>query len=140
MKKVSPEKITLLLGIGLFSFICLGRAFICALFVANSPSNLSLDSKYAADYHANWFSVLISVVVLTVFGFIALISIYGIIKDRNWAVKVWLGTTAPLVAYFLMALYLDPSNWLDHIFGLGLCAYSWFILWYVPRKQSKAIS
>jgi magnesium-transporting ATPase (P-type) len=126
--------------IGGFGCLCLARAAFCAYML----KHLSVDGIMANDaivaIKNTQELALVSIVVFSLVATISIVSAIGIFLNKAWATKVWLFTTVFISAYILFAFYNNPSDWLDYLTFFILSLYSWFILWYLPRKHAEAIS
>jgi hypothetical protein len=127
--------------IGGFGCICLVRAAICAhcfnlLLSINGITNNDVigELKNTQKLMINSF-ILFSIVAL-----ISIISAIGVFKNKVWAIKIWLFTTIPIFVYVLYGFFKYSSYWLQYLSTFVIILFSWYILWYLPRKQTEANS
>ena len=130
--------------VGMFGFWCLLRAAVCVyLFMqfdvsAKGLKHLSPDTISAVKSTHFW--LIVSIVAFAFVAMVSGVSAYGIFKDRNWARKIWVISSIALFIYFSLASWVDLSSLHAYIPGFILCIFSWYILWYVPRKNRKVDS
>ncbi len=125
--------------VGLFGLYCLFRAAICLYFLRDfdgSSNRLKYLSPDTALFVRHIHDTLtISTVVFAFVALVSGISAYGICRHRSWARKPWLLSCIALFIWFLFSSFLDLSSLPDYISGFALCIFSWYVLWYLPRKK-----
>ena len=127
--------------VGFFGFWCLLRAAVCVYFFIHfdvSPESfkyLSADTISVVK-HAH-YGLVVSVVVFAFVALISGVSAYGIYKHRNWASRTWMIVSMVLFIYFLLSSWLESSSFTAYIPGFILCIFSWYVLWYLPRKNQR---
>ena len=130
--------------VGLFGLWCLLRAAVCVyLFMRFDVSAKSL--KYLSPdtisvVKRTHYGLIVSIIAFAFVALVSGVSAYGIFKDRNWARKTWIISSVALFVYFFSASWVELSSLPDYIPGFILCIFSWYVLWYLPRKNRKVDS
>jgi hypothetical protein len=125
--------------IGAFGCLCLARAAICIYFFKLFPTDGSipyLSNDVLVKVKSTQRLMLISILIFSLLALVSITSAVGIFLNRAWASKVWLCATIFIFLYVVFACYNNSSEWLDYLFIFFLCLFSWFLLWYYPRKHT----
>jgi hypothetical protein len=125
--------------IGGFGCICLVRAAICAYYFNLLLSIDGMTNNDVIGELKNTQKLMIdSFMLFSIVALVSIISAIGIFKNKVWAIKIWLLTTIPIFAYILHGFYKYSSYWLQYLSIFFIILYSWYILWYLPHKQTEA--
>jgi hypothetical protein len=124
-----------------FGCVCLVRAAICVHFY---NLQLSIDGMTNNDVIGELQSthklMIDSFILFSIVGLISISSAIGIFKNKFWAIKIWLFTTVPIFVYILYGFYKYSSYRMQYLSVFFIILYSWYLLWYFPRKQTEANS
>ena len=134
----------LMVFIGLFGFWCLLLAAVCVFFLSHmdlSPNGLKYLSTDAILVVKNaHYGLVVSIATFVFVASVSGVSVYGIFNRRNWAKKTWMILSMILFIYFILASWIDSSSLPAYIPGFILCIFSWYALWYLPRKNMQVDS
>ena len=141
---ISSNILGLTVIIGLFSFYCVLRASVCVYFLSNmdiSPQGLKyLSTDTISVLKHTHYGLVFSIAAFTLVAVVSGVSAYGIINHKNWGKKAWMISSMILFIYFILASWIDSSSFQSHIPGFILCIFSWYVLWYLPRKNMQVDS
>ena len=126
------------LYVALFGSLCAVRAYYSGYFLVRvSKSSIAryLEADAASKIGSAKTMLTLSFTTFTFAALLAFVAAAGLFLRRTWAAKIWLYASAIFLLYFLFSLWVNPSGWSNYLAGLVLCLYSWFVLWYLPRKE-----
>jgi uncharacterized membrane protein YfcA len=124
------QRNSLLFIIGMFGVLCLAKASLGAYFLTDYFLH---DRKWIPGFQ-NPTAIYISVIMNAASALASAVAVYGILKDRRWAVNVWLVGTVILSGFAVLSLITDPQDWTGDIFAVLMFCVSWEFLWHRPRK------
>ncbi len=132
------EKRWLSIMIATFGVLCLVQSFFCAYIIYNlsiSGTFQYLTKNTFNEVVSTQNLLLISFFVYFLSGIFSIVPSIGIFKDKSWGRCIWLFTTLLIIIYVIISLYENPNEWSEYLSVVFLVIYSWYVLWYLPRKK-----